>query len=1460
MSQRSLFEAGADAPPAGGVGGGGPAEHGARPTGGAPPPAGEEFPSPAFAGAGSWTGGARGGGPDGHGARTEHDASPDPPTPRSLPPRKRGGTPPVQGVDSRAAADGLAAVGDGAAPPAPLAEAPRQPAADAEGPSPCPSPGGRGDVVGRAGAGGEEDAAATPRPPGGDVLPFEYWRTPVTAGRTLVEASAGTGKTFAIAGLVLRLVLDPDADPGGPPGGWLAGPDGRPDLRRLLVVTFTNAATEELRTRVRAALRTALAVARGEAAPDPLTRPLGPLLARDDAPDRLLAALDRVDEAGVFTIHGFCRRVLEQSAFESGTPFEMEFVEDTDSDALRARAAADAWARLTHADPLLTAVSLHHGRTPDELKKHHRAVADFPRVRILPEAPGLGDARAALREAQARLAEVWDAEAARAALAGLDWNKDAPLDGAADAPDRVGAWARGEDAGALGLALACAPDALRRHARKTGGGGRSKAERAEALDRACAAPALAACEAVAEAAAALDLAFVRAFVLEVDDRVAAIKERRGQLTFADLITRLHDALHDADTGPALAAGIRRLFGVAVIDEFQDTDPLQYALFRTAFAGRPLTFVGDPKQAIYAFRGADVHAYLGAQREADRRFTLGTNWRSTAGLVEAVNRVFERPERAFLFEGIPFRRVGPSPEKTAPRLEDPGSGPGQALPPLVWWPMPAREDGQPLSKTAANREIPGLVAAEVVRLLREARLDGRPLGAGDVAVLVPTRYEAADVLAALQAANVPAVVSRAHDVRESVVMAEVEYVLRAALRPDDEAALRAALATELWGGSARDLAALDSDPERHAALAGRLRDLQRTWRRTGVLGALVAFAEAEGVLARLLAHADGERRATDLRHTAELLHEVEASGGRSPEDLLHWLRHRADQALPSREMKELRLERDAAAVTVTTHHNAKGLEYEVVFLPYLWSVGERDYTRQTPALARTENGVVYDLGSDALGEHDRLRQADALAEGVRRAYVALTRARERCYVVWGPVTARGKRLDPNSSLGYLLAGHAAAWDGGLADHVEAARRAAAVDDPFAAVAALDPEGAVLRVAEPPPTPAPLPNAEADGPAGAARALDGEARQRVGDAWRRASFSAWRGAHAAGAGLAASDEADEEPPGDAVPAGLHAFAAGPGPGTCLHKVLQHADWRTAEDVREEVERHNREAVERWLRAHGLAERGRPHRAPLDPVDEVCALVRRVAGAPLFTSPGQEGLVQDQGVSSAPGGRTGPDGGGGRDGGISPPPPPFSPPSLLPNSASPPPRLFSSSPAGGSAPPAGGAVLADADALRTEWTFAFPLGRTAPAALADAFREHGAAPFGPAYADAVAALSRDAVDGLMTGEIDLVAHAGGRWWIVDWKSNRLGADASAYGPAALAATMAGHHYGLQLHLYTLGLHRHLRSRLGDGYDYDGAVGGAVYVFLRGMEGGGESGLFRHRPSADLIDALDRALAADA
>ena len=1251
--------------------------------------------------------------------------------------------------------------------------------------------------VGEAGGDGVRRAETVRRPAG--VEPFRYWETEILEGRTLIEASAGTGKTFALAGLVLRFVLDGDR--------LAREPGGLPDLRRLLVVTFTVAATEELKTRIRAALRSALAVARSEAAPDDLTRPLGSLLARPDAEARLLAALDLVDEASIFTIDGFSQRVLKQAAFESGSPFEFELTEETKP--LEARAAADAWAALTHGDPWLAALAVRRGWTPRDLVEHHKRATTFPDTTILPAAPPLADAVDALRQRAAALAQAWDADAVVALLDGLVWTKGAPFD-----PERLAETARrvaavASDPDAVDAAVSFALGAIQAGLHGSRTVNKERMPQIEAFEP------FRQCAAVAEAVATVHLSLIHTFSERAGAALDAIKERRGVFGFDDVRRRFYDALHAPETGPGLVASIQRAFGVALVDEFQDTDPVQYGLFKTAFAGRPLVFVGDPKQAIYGFRGADIRAYLRAQREAHARYTLGTNWRSARGVVDAVNALFRRPQRPFVYEDIGFHEV------EAGRAEPALAGDDRA--PLVWW--RATTDGKPLAKDEARDQCIRATVSEIVRLLGGgATVDGRPLRPGDLAVLVPKNRQASEVQGALREAGVAAVVSRSGDIRGADEVADVELVLRAFAQPGDPGALRAALATRLFGHTAIQIAELPDDVL--DGLRRRFREGQKVWRRHGILRALTELAQDLGVAARLLAHPDGERRMTNLRHVVELLHDVEGAAGRSPEDLLHWLRHRDDQALTSRDKTELRLERDDAAVQITTLHNAKGLEYEVVFLPLLWDVlavekdWDRDPPRELDPLVHTASGVVYDLGSDTLVEHKALREVERLAEFLRLAYVALTRARERAYVAWGAFNEASL-----SSLGYLLAGHEAEGATDV-EHVVRARQLAKEADVEAVLDALVAEApGVMEICDLPAgrLERSEPEAEvADGQT-AARVLNGAARQRARNTWRRASFSAWtRSAHADDRdGLAASDEADEATAAtETPPVGIHAFAAGTGPGTCLHEVLQHAVWERTEAAAER----NRQTVQRRLTAHGLAPpegkttRGRPHRALIDPVDETLALLGRVAAAPLFAD--SEGA-----------------------------------PLALPDV----PRA----------------------SLRTEWPFALSLGRVAPAMLADAFRQHGTGPFGAGYADALAGLSREAVDGLMVGEIDLVAHAGDRWWVVDWKSNRLGDDASAYTPEALADVMRAHHYGLQLHLYTLGLHRFLQSRLGEAYAYDTHLGGGTYAFLRGLaevpEGpaGGEAalaaptgggrppdtpGLFTHRPTAAMIDALDALLRPDA
>lgn len=1193
--------------------------------------------------------------------------------------------------------------------------------------------------------------------------PLDVLTVPVEPGVTLVEASAGTGKTFALAGLVLRLVLE----------GRVS------DLSRLLVVTFTNAATDELKTRIRRALHEALvAFSGGTPAPDvaPLVAPfLEPYGAeaedRQRARQRLATALAGADAAAVSTIHGFCQRELERAAFASGTPFSMAFVEDEKP--LRARAAADVWHRLAHADPRVARLAVREGWIEGAFLPVFEALGAHPRARLEPEAPPLREALAAVEQAGETIAKALD-DAFEERFAAVTWKKKFALCGRAPAEAAAAlASAAGDPFGEGARLLRSFTSAALADA--------AFARSADACDALRAHPAVAACDALDKALAALRFSAARTFAEETAASLDAIKAREGLLTPDDLLRRLYAALEDPTRGAALAQAIAARYDAALIDEFQDTDPYQLAIFQRALDGRPVFLVGDPKQAIYAFRGADLFAYLDARRGAARRYALDTNWRSSSGLVEAVNALFAQPTRPFVYDDIPYEPVAPSPSADAEPLTGDDRGA------LVWWTFECQLNGRPQPKGRLEPRLVQATVHEIRRLLAGGyRIGQRPLRPGDLAILVRVNAQGEQMQAALRAAGVASVISKGGDIFEARETAEVERVLTALARPHDAAAVRGALATELWGYSAQTIIDLDETPGAWAQLVERLERLGALWRRRGVLRALNQFLADEDVAARLLAYADGERRMTNVRHVAGLLHRAEGAGRRSPDDLLRWLAGRHTRTLADREEAELRLESDADAVQITTIHSAKGLQYGVVFAPFLGMARPPNWTGRNGRLdhpfVHEGEDVVFDLGSERLEARRAAHEAERLAEEIRLTYVALTRAKHRCYVAWGPCNT-----GEASGLGYLLHGHAAP-SAAPAEHVAAAKQRAEREMIEAEAALRDlAAGCPAMCVEPLPDGssgfAPLvADASDDGALGTARLLPEDARRRLRPR-TRASFSAWtRGRAVERPG---TDEVVLMPepvaPSAAMPAGMHAFAAGLQAGLCLHDLLQRVDLRQPEGAS------THRLVEQTLTAYGLIAPSR-HRAAIDPVEVTLALLDRLAALPL---PGSES-------------------------------------------------------------PSGGPVcLGDLGPRQrlAEWRFVLPLGHTSPAALGDAFAAH-AAPQLRGYAEALRDLSPEAAEGLLAGTADLVAEHGGRYWLLDWKTNRLGEDDAAYAPEALAQAMQDNHFVLQYHLYLVGLDAYLRTRLPD-YDYDRHIGGVGYAFLRGA-GREDFGLYADRPPRALIEAL--------
>jgi len=831
------------------------------------------------------------------------------------------------------------------------------------------------------------------------ATPFEPATVSLDPGVSLVEASAGTGKTFSIVQLVLRLLLDHKPD-----GSWRVG-----GIGNILVVTFTNAATAELTTRVRATLREAVDVFSG--AVTERTPPREPLFALRDqygegALPRLREALASLDQLSIHTIHGWSKRVLEENALESGTPFGARFLEEDAQ--LVERMAQDWWRRTMYEDEQLAALAVREGWTHDAFLRDLRMWQRLPDVRLAPDEE-LPAARAALGCALADFAAMWDESATRGFLDSLKWLARAPLKHAPARERAVAAGsalARGDLAAGLPFVKLCATDALRH--KETGIMKRPAALYDAVADQ----PFARGCDTVAAALGATTLALRVSCLRDVHRRVEDEKRRRHLLGFDDMLRRLNAALTASGPDGALAQAIRARHDAALIDEFQDTDPFQFPIFTTAFAGRPLFLIGDPKQAIYAFRGADLFAYLDAAEHAERQYTLGQNWRSSQRMVDAVNALFGLRRDPFLYS-----RIGFAPATSAVARQDPLAADGRAA--LHWWLLPPDDTGM-LNKGDATARVRGALVNEVVRLLSEPTSNGRPLKPAQLAVLVRATHEGLDAQRALRAAGVPCIVAGLDDILESREMDELERVLRAVLAPADARLVRAALATEMWGKTAREIHQLSlPDHERDwQALIEQLIEWRALWLRHGFMRATQELLADLGVVERLLTHEDGERRVTNLRHAVELLHATATEERLSPEGLLLWISSTRETGEEKNERTELRLETDADAVQIVTIHRAKGLEYDVVFCPGLWAT--RRTASSEPVLVHEQDGTVFDHGSVERESRGRLYAAEELAEELRTVYVALTRSRLRCYVAWGAVRNKLSGIHSgHTALGYLL---------------------------------------------------------------------------------------------------------------------------------------------------------------------------------------------------------------------------------------------------------------------------------------------------------------------------------------------------------------------------------------------------------------------------------------------------------
>ena len=1223
-------------------------------------------------------------------------------------------------------------------------------------------------------------------------------------------------------------------------------------LDSILVVTFTRAATAELRDRIRrtlASIRAALkaeepAAADAPASDEQARELLGAWDGKLDfatAARRLEVALHDIDRAHIYTIHGFCQHVLADLAFESGFPFGFE-VSGGDGGTISA-AVRDGWRRrLYPASVLLMRHAFENEFLPDPLAEwvpQWRAKTGVVIQGGAPPSETIEEREAAWRAVFEATRATWTQHREtfqKEMLAGVWLNRTSYRS------------SKTEKEVAAIEALFATPDPRLPGENQVGRYGREK------LSVACKKntdlperllPLFDAFDRLEQASNALRAAYdqwLRWTRREILTEVRATVRRRvrddRRLGYDDLLIELEHALNGAD-GAHLADRVRREFPCALIDEYQDTDPVQTRIFQRIYGGRgpsetrppteadaqrrgPFIVVGDPKQSIYRFRGADVFAYIAARRSAPQPLYLGRNWRSVPGLVEAVNVLFDGAA-PFVTPDIAYRPVDAA--RSGDNLLRLASDDGA---PMQFRLLPHEPDDKKLrTKKSVGPFVADATADEIVRLLEragrgEAMLAERPLTGADMAVLVRVHKQGRLIADALRRRGVGCVEIDDGSVFHTREAEQVERFLRALLEPRGEARVRGALTGDVFGLDAAELFALQEDEDAWNEWTTRLEEWRADWEARGIGPLLLRLLEAEGGAARLLAQPDGVRRLTNVRHLADLLQDVEGRRRGAPTELAAWLNRRRTETGRADEEMQLRLESDEDLVKILTVHGAKGLEFPIVFCPFAWDVPDpKRRTEKTKTVAyhldeTRDYREVLDLEPD-----ERAKQRSDLedfSESIRLLYVALTRAQERCVVTWGQITGaeraplawllhRDRSLKtgtgPDADVAAVEATaqrfiglRAQEWRGEVEAYARRCRDAVSVR-------VLDPEtdtvGTSFLSASP-------------RPALAAREL----RRPLRRTRQITSFSAL----AAGIGTAAGgrfpdaaefDRPDhdqhEEPAETATPQGAadlrdgrtaFTFPRGPVAGRCLHRIFERLD--------EEA-------------AAGVAESARPD------LETVCREALEDFGIGAEWQPIAQRMIERA-------------------------------------------RALRLEESGDGSDVTAGFRLGDPLPRLVELEFYFPVAgldcERLGACLAaygypDPFAgraesRNGAAPFHQGTTGRTSHGQDAIIDGFLRGFVDLAIAHEGRWYVVDYKSNWLGPAPDDYARPALDAAMRERGYALQYFIYLVALHRYLALRLPD-YDPDRHVGGAFYLFLRGIDpaAGMTRGVYFDRPSAACLHALD-------
>ena len=1182
---------------------------------------------------------------------------------------------------------------------------------------------------------------------------------------SLIEASAGTGKTYTIGSLYLRLLLK-------------AGENNfsRPlNVEEILVVTFTDMATEELKKKIRERITDAIdklttfteTQDKSAFKNDEFLTALSQDLDIFEAIHRLKLAEQNMDLAAIYTIHGFCRRMLMQYAFHSGIHFNLELIKDQSD--LLVRFANEFWREHFYPLPFEMADFIANELdSPDyvlsllesDLGKNlivdleNKQALSISITEFLHQYLGeyFKDIKALKRfwlESAGKISELITEELNK------DYAKGEPksLSRRSYNTSRLAKWIEKVNAWANNPRDYLLNETLMSYFTQSALG-----EKGEEGASPFIAPIFAELEERASALMSPDL--LRRVILYhyrqgLQQKLLDYKLNHQEKSFDDLLRLLCEALQGAQ-GDELAEMIRFQYPFAMIDEFQDTDSQQYAIFSKIYRDNPekntgFIMIGDPKQAIYRFRGADIFTYLKASDEAQSRFELTKNYRSEKNLVDGVNALFDFPQSPFIYQNINFTAVDSRDDHFRFYLN------GKAEPAYRFY----LTESDKVNKT----EMAKICAISIQHWLKSAAENQavfqnedtcKTLQAANIAVLVKNRYEAEDVIQELQKLGIASVyLSDQSSVFDSHVAVELLRILKACLNVAERPILNA-IATALFGLNAADIHQIQQNEADWQRWADSFAQYQQTWQRQGILAMLHQILLEQGISERLLSQATGERDLTDFLHLAEILQQA-ATLHESEAALLSWFEKQIQGE--GRQEAQIRLESERQLVKIVTIHKSKGLEYDLVWLPFL-AVPSKDPSKKDINIyySKERDETLWDMENRNLNA----LYEETFAEELRLLYVALTRAKYQMafalpaqfdkkwnalhYVLSQGEIGKEINLSDSKNTETLLQ----TFKEKMQDNVEICTKPNLEAFPALSINTKNDE---LKAAE----------------------FTGNIEQD----WRIISFTSIEQAHrrqhyfteSADKKHAVFDDAKDYDSQNAIEistallseneSNILDLPRGKQVGTALHRHFENCYFSDLA---------NTEEIDKLRQSLQLDE--------------------------AFTEPLQNWLQQ---ISHTP----------------------------LSNEI--------------------GIALADLankDCIK-EMPFYLAIREHFDVeAFNRALKTHHHLPSEP--------LQFEQIQGMVRGSIDLVFRHNGKYYLVDYKSNFLGSTLADYNQEALKKEMLHSHYDWQYLIYTLALHRYLQSVVPD-YDYARDFGGVFYLFLRGMNGEPQSGVFYDRPSVELITELD-------